>query len=821
MAATTPLRFLPPWVVGGVGVLDPAVDGQPINIPGSSPSLSPAPLPHSLPPPAKPSPPPSSPPSPPPVLPPPPPLPLYPPPLSPQPPTPPSPPPPFSSPAMAPSPPTLPASPPPTPALVQSPPPPDLSSPPPPNPPAPDPPPPPPPPPPRATILSFVVQPKKGGTNTNNTGNSTAPPPPAAPPLSQLRPSLVVAVQAAALAAGARTPPPVSVQDSSPAGGEGSSDGLLFSVEFAGGAGGELAAQRLGASLLAQPQAVLPAQQFGDVEVSSMRLNGAVVHPPDKWDTPAWLIFVAAALAGSATVVLGFALLVWVRRSMQRRNQPRGLYPQQQAMVNRLRPGRLTMEYSDDGEAPSLRASATGAALTASGKDAGRSSLTGVAVVHVVAEGAGEAAAGGSSEVTAAGAAQQPQHRLSLASALAALSLDLQQQLAALEGEIPLRQQYGKAGQQQMGQQGGQQHPDQEAEEAAGPSPSSTSPGGGAARNAPGLLGLAGPGRGGAQPQLSGPPAWPPIPAHVVARARAASAAARAAAQQAAAPPAEPDRLLLSRNASLRRMSSVIRRLSSALVPSRAARTSGSTGEGTAAAQPPLWRENLAGRDSEADSRQSTFGRFSTVVRRISAALLLPRQRLSASSSGSTARSSVATTAVETTSQQAPAWLDNAAASRSSTLVAEERISLRRMSSAMKRLSTALLPYWARPHAGGSGSASAGSMTASPAGQQPPVWHGNSTAPAAALPAETHRPPLRMSTVLRTTRPVAPASGGTDLPTAGAAQQPPSWNNNSAAGTLEGSETARLRRVSSVLRGMVSTKLGAREPGQLEEPSDQ
>lgn len=76
-------------------------------------------------------------------------------------------------------------------------------------------------------------------------------------------------------------------------------------MEFAGGAGGALAAQRLGATLLAQPQAVLPAEQFGEVEVSSMRLNGAVVDPPRERATPTWLLFVAASLAGSAAVVLG------------------------------------------------------------------------------------------------------------------------------------------------------------------------------------------------------------------------------------------------------------------------------------------------------------------------------------------------------------------------------------------------------------------------------------------------------------------------------------------------------------------------------------
>lgn len=131
---------------------------------------------------------------------------------------------------------------------------------------------------------------------------------PDAPPLLQLKASLAQAVQAAAVAVGARTPPPVTVQDCLAIGCDGSPDGLSFGVEFVGGAGGQLAAQRLGATLLAQPQAVLPADQFGQLEVSGMTLNGAVVDPPRKRATPTWLLFVAAAFAGSAGVVLGECL---------------------------------------------------------------------------------------------------------------------------------------------------------------------------------------------------------------------------------------------------------------------------------------------------------------------------------------------------------------------------------------------------------------------------------------------------------------------------------------------------------------------------------
>lgn len=175
-----------------------------------------------------------------------------------------------------------------------------------------EPPPPPPAPLPKSTVLSFVIQPKKNSSRgSDGSSGSAAPPPPAAPPLAQLRTNLVAAVQAAAVAAGARNPPLVTVQDAPASGDVGSPEGLEFSVEFAGGAGGQLMAQRLGASLLAQPQAVLPSERFGEVEVSGMRLNGAVVDPPRKWDTPTWLVFVAAALAGSATVVLGERRRAW------------------------------------------------------------------------------------------------------------------------------------------------------------------------------------------------------------------------------------------------------------------------------------------------------------------------------------------------------------------------------------------------------------------------------------------------------------------------------------------------------------------------------
>lgn len=480
----------------------------------------------------------------------------------------------------------------------------------------------------------------------------------------------------------------------------------------------------------------------------------------------------------------GFALMMWASRSLRRRHTQPSPYPQHRAAMSKLRSGRLTMEYSDDGEASSARHSGTGAATSADGVGADPGCA---ALVHVVAEGAGGEAAGLQGQPPTEGK-QHAQHRPSLASALAALALDLQQQLAALEGEVPLRQQYGKRQQHQE---------EQQAERTERGTLPADAQHGSAPRGSPGLLGLAGPGRGAARQQLGAPPAWPPLPAHVVARARAASAAARAAEQQAAAPGAPPagaDKLLLERNASLRRMSSVLRRLSTVLMPSRAARSSGSSDEVAAAQQPPLWRDSMAGGASEADARQSgALRRFSTALRRFSAALLLPRQRLSDSSTGSTGSGSAASSA-EPGPQQAPTWRENEAAGRNSTVqTAGTQSTLRRMSSVARRL-----------------------FTANPLGQQAPMVVGSQ--PAAAVPTERDRPPLRMSTVLRAAGSPVPALGSAAAPSAAAPMEPPSWRNNNAASraSMLVAEERDVLRMSSVLRRLSSALL----PSWMRLPDD-
>lgn len=447
-----------------------------------------------------------------------------------------------------------------------------------------------------------------------------------------------------------------------------------------------------------------------------------------------------------------------------------------------MRPGRLTMEYSDDGESSLARPSSTGAAAAANGS--GRCSLTGVAVMHVVAEGVGEEAAGASGELPTTGEAFARQRRLSLASALAALAQELQQQLAVLEGEVPLRQLYGR-------QPAAQPQGEQQAEGTAGGASAAGAPHVRTAHGSPGLLGLAGPGRGAARQQLGLPPAWPPPPAHVVARARAASAAARTAQQATApgAPPAGADGLLLERSASLRRMSSVLRRMSSALLPSRAARAAGAPGEDQPAQLPPLWRDNLAGRDSEADAGHSALRRFSTVLRRFSAALLVPRNRLSASSSSNS-------TDAEPAAGPAPAWHSNAAAARASTVQAapDQRITLRRMSSVAKRL---FPPAFFPPAL---------------STQQPAAWQSSQPGPTGPSDEghEGRRPTVGMPAPVTAAGHAPPAPGGTTPPPAAQPLQPPPWRSNfiaSRASTLVAEERAPLRRMSSVLRRLSSALL--------------
>lgn len=482
--------------------------------------------------------------------------------------------------------------------------------------------------------------------------------------------------------------------------------------------------------------------------------------------------------------------MAWARRSLQQRRRPPSLYPQQRAAMGKLRPGRLTMEYSDEGDAPSARLSCTGAALGAPDQGADPCSPMGATLLHVVAEGAEEGAAGAGEEPVAAGKAQA-HHRLGLAPALAALALDLRQQLAALEAEVPLRQLYGTQPWPQEEQQAGATE---------GTASSADAQLCGSPHASPGLLGLAGPGRGAARPQLRAPQAWPPPPAHIVARARAASAAARAAAQLAAAPGAQPDgagRLLLEQAASLRRMSSVLRRLSTVLLPFRAQRASGSAGEGAADQQPPLWRENLAGRGSEAEAGQpGGMRRFSTALRRFSAALLLPRQRHSSnSSSGSTGRSSTAASA-DPASQLPPTWHDNGAAARPSSVQgAGERATLRRMSSVARRLFGTALP-----------------------GQQPPVWPGSLADRAAVSPTKGHRPPLGIPPALPDAHHMAQELAGNVVPSMAVPTEPPSWRNNHAASraSMLAAEERTVLRMSSVLRRLSSALL----PSWMRLPAD-
>lgn len=132
----------------------------------------------------------------------------------------------------------------------------------------------------------------------------------------QLVPQIVAAIKSAALAAGATAEPTVTVREAASDGSVGrrrlASTGLLVTATFAPGDQGP--ARQLGTTLASSPEAVLPPEQFGGLQVTAVQLNGAppTAQPPSKGTSIAAIV--GGAVGGAAAALAGETyILDWAR----------------------------------------------------------------------------------------------------------------------------------------------------------------------------------------------------------------------------------------------------------------------------------------------------------------------------------------------------------------------------------------------------------------------------------------------------------------------------------------------------------------------------
>ncbi|KAL4458468.1 hypothetical protein ABPG75_013333 [Micractinium tetrahymenae] len=151
-------------------------------------------------------------------------------------------------------------------------------------------------------------------------------------------------------------------------------------------------ALQLASVLLANAQALLPQDQYGQLLVSSVLVDGAPYSPPRK-HTPKWLVALAVTLSLLVLAALVLFLVLWLARRRRRRE------------AQQLRQGRLTMQPSQE-LSPSDLANATASSLvfTSSGaassvppavpppKRATRGSMAMFVHVHADGQAAGQAA---------------------------------------------------------------------------------------------------------------------------------------------------------------------------------------------------------------------------------------------------------------------------------------------------------------------------------------------------------------------------------------------------------------------------------------------